>query len=642
MGTIEPGSMIGDRYELGRVLGTGGMAQVFLAYDRTLDREVAVKVLSERYASDPAFVERFRREASAAAGLNHPNIVSVFDRGETDGSYYIVMELLRGPDLKQVIRQRGPLAPVESIDYALQILAALGAAHRRDVIHRDVKPQNVMVADDGHLKVTDFGIARAGDESGMTEAGSVIGTAQYLSPEQARGEEVTTASDCYSLGIVLYEMLTGRVPFDADKPVAVAMKQINELPEPPRALRPEIPDSLNRIVLRALQKRPSARYRTSEEFTQALLQARHELTGEGSTQVMAAAPAGATRQMPTMPTVPVRRPPPPPPDPKRRGAKLPWIVGLIVVLAVGIGAAWFLLGGEDGPKQVRIADVSALSPADAEAQLTADGFEVVQREQASDTVASDAVIGTRPPAGNELAEGSRVVLLVSTGPETVPVPDVVSKTEDVAKADLAAAGFDPVVVEEESDTVEKGEVIRQEPAAQAQRRKGTKVIITVSLGQELVQVPSLRAKSLIEATALLEEAGLLVGVQTDKQSSRAPGTVLEQDPAPGEKVKKGTPVNLVLAAEPEDLVVPSVIGQSVEEAGRILKAAGFTFTTSSSDPPAGEPFGEVLGQAPLPNALAPRGSNVAVVFSSGVPTTTIPPAPEPGAPQPVPPGESDG
>ena len=230
--TFEPGELIGGRYELGRQLGAGGMARVYLGHDRLLDREVAVKVLAEPYASDPQFVERFRREASAAAGLNHPNIVAVYDRGEADGSYYIVMEYLSGPDLKQVIRRRAPLPPLQAIDFTQQILAALGAAHRRDIVHRDVKPQNVLVAEDGHLKVTDFGIARAGAQTDMTEAGSVIGTAQYLSPEQARGDEVTAASDCYAVGIVLYEMLTGRVPFDGDRPVAVAMKQISDEPTP--------------------------------------------------------------------------------------------------------------------------------------------------------------------------------------------------------------------------------------------------------------------------------------------------------------------------------------------------------------------------------------------------------------------------
>ena len=238
MGDFRPGEIVGGRYEIIELLGSGGMANVYRAHDPQLGRDVAVKILASRYTADPAFVERFRREASAAAQLNHPNIVQVFDRGEADGTYFIVMEYLVGPDLKSVIRTRGALPPLEAIDNTQQILAALAAAHRRDVIHRDIKPQNVMLASDGTLKVTDFGIARAGSGGDMTEAGSVIGTAQYLSPEQAHGGELTSASDCYSAGIVLYEMLTGRVPFDGERPVVVAMKQINEPPVPPGPTSP--------------------------------------------------------------------------------------------------------------------------------------------------------------------------------------------------------------------------------------------------------------------------------------------------------------------------------------------------------------------------------------------------------------------
>ena len=319
--TFEPGDLIGGRYELGRQLGAGGMARVYLGHDRLLDRQVAVKVLAEPYASDPQFVERFRREASAAAGLNHPNIVAVYDRGEADGSYYIVMEFLSGPDLKQVIRRRAPLPPLQAIDFAQQILAALGAAHRRDLVHRDVKPQNVLVAEDGHLKVTDFGIARAGAQADMTEAGSVIGTAQYLSPEQARGDEVTAASDCYAVGIVLYEMLTGRVPFDGDRAVAVAMKQISDEPTPPRMVEPSVPPELESVVMRALAKRPSERYRTAGEFSRALSEARTALDGSGSTtSVMpAAGPATAETRVMDPVTGPTRVAPPPPDEPPGGG-----------------------------------------------------------------------------------------------------------------------------------------------------------------------------------------------------------------------------------------------------------------------------------------------------------------------------------
>jgi len=299
VGDFRPGEIIGGRYEIIELLGSGGMANVYRAHDPHLGRDVAIKVLADRYTADPAFVERFRREASAAAQLNHPNIVQVFDRGETDGTYFIVMEYLTGPDLKSLIRTRGALPPLEAIDYAQQILAALAAAHRRDVIHRDIKPQNVMLASDGLLKVTDFGIARAGAESEMTEAGSVIGTAQYLSPEQAHGGELTSASDCYSAGIVLYEMLTGRVPFDGERPVVVAMKQINEPPVPPSTYEPDIPPALEAVVMTALAKRPSERYRSAEEFSAALSDVRRQLdpasTGQ-HTMILGAAAGEAAAQ----------------------------------------------------------------------------------------------------------------------------------------------------------------------------------------------------------------------------------------------------------------------------------------------------------------------------------------------------------
>ncbi len=380
--SFEPGELIGDRYELGRQLGSGGMARVYLGHDRLLDRQVAIKVLSEPYASDPQFVERFRREASHAAGLNHPNIVAVYDRGEVDGSYYIVMEYLAGPDLKQVIRSRAPLPALEAIDDAQQILAALGAAHRRDVIHRDVKPQNVLVAEDGHLKVTDFGIARAGAETDMTEAGSVIGTAQYLSPEQARGDEVTAASDCYAVGIVLYEMLTGRVPFDGGPPVAVAMKQISDEPVSPRIVEPSVPRELEAVVLRSLAKRPSERYRTAEEMSRALAEARAAIDGTGgTTRVMGAAAAGGTTGQMTAAT---RVAGPPPTEPPRRRRRVWAIVAAVLVLLVvaGVGAALLLSGG-DSP-QATVPDVAGQPEAQARATLTGAKFEVDVRTVTDD------------------------------------------------------------------------------------------------------------------------------------------------------------------------------------------------------------------------------------------------------------------
>src|SRR6476619_6118139 len=257
------------RYVIKRKLGSGGMADVYLAEDQELGRRVALKLLNDRHAADDQFVERFRREAQSAAGLNHPNIVSIFDRGRAEGTYYIAMEYLDGRTLKELLVKNGPTPVPIAIDYARQILGALAFAHRGGIVHRDIKPHNIVVRKDGRLKVTDFGIARSG-ASQMTEAGSIVGTAQYLSPEQARGAPVDARSDLYSLGIVLYEMLTGKVPFSGDSAIEIAMKHLNDAPKPPSKIRPEIPEELDQGVLRALAKNPEDRYQTAEEFSEDL------------------------------------------------------------------------------------------------------------------------------------------------------------------------------------------------------------------------------------------------------------------------------------------------------------------------------------------------------------------------------------
>src|SRR3954454_24361727 len=319
-------TLFDGRYRILRKLGSGGMANVYLAEDEELGRRVAIKILNDRYANDELFIERFRREAKSAAALSHPNIVSIYDRGQAEGTYYIAMEVIEGRSLKELILTRGPLPIGQAIAYTLEILDALRLAHRHGIIHRDVKPHNILIGGE-RLKVTDFGIARAG-ASQMTEAGSIMGTAQYLSPEQARGAPVTASSDLYSVAIVLYEMLTGKVPFSGDSAIEIAMKHLNELPKPPSKIRPEIPPELDHVVLRALAKAPEDRYQTAEEFAEDLhrveaglplapgtseaataLLAGAALMGDGSTEVLAGTAVTTPGVPPPPPTT--RRPPPP-------------------------------------------------------------------------------------------------------------------------------------------------------------------------------------------------------------------------------------------------------------------------------------------------------------------------------------------
>lgn len=617
--SFAPGDLVGGRYELGRQLGSGGMARVYLGHDRVLDRQVAVKVLSEPYASDPQFVERFRREASAAAGLSHPNIVAVYDRGEADGSYYIVMEYLPGPDLKQLIRRRAPLPPLEAIDYAQQILAALGAAHRRDLVHRDVKPQNVMVAEDGHLKVTDFGIARAGAEADMTEAGSVIGTAQYLSPEQARGDDVTPASDCYAVGIVLYEMLGGRVPFDGGPPVAVAMKQVTDPPEPLAEVEPSVPPELEAVVMRALAKRPSERYRTAQELSRALDEARSAIDGSGgTTRVMpvagAAGDTAGTRVMDPV-TGPTRVGPPPPDEPPRGRRRWPLVVGLLVLLAAVAAAAGVFLMGDDA-RTVVIPTVEGQTAAQARATLEDLGLVVDERTVASTDVDEGLAIGTTPPAGQEATEGDTVVLRVSGGPGEATVPDVVGETRDAATRQLRAADFDVQVRTEASDEVDQGLVISQDPAGDSRAEVGSTVTIAVSSGPEQVTVPDVQQQSLSTATDELAAAGLRVGGVTEEENGDFPeGTVIRQDPGPTAKVDKGSSVDLVVAAAVSRIAVPSVIGNTAADARAKLEDAGFTVT--SEEAPSSDPAGVVIDVTPSEGTMVERGSTVTITVSSG-------------------------
>jgi eukaryotic-like serine/threonine-protein kinase len=600
-------TIVDGRYRIVRRLGSGGMADVYEAEDTQLGRHVAIKLLHRRFAEDDEFVERFRREASAAAGLSHPNIVQVFDRGEWDSTYYIAMELLEGRNLKQVVREHGPLEPALAVDIVLQILKAARFAHRRGIVHRDIKPHNVIVDADGRAKVTDFGIARAG-ASDMTETGSIMGTAQYLSPEQAQGHPVDARSDLYSIGVVLYELLTGVPPFDADSAVTIALKQVAEDPVPPMQRSPAVTPALDAVVMRALRKEPAERFQDADEFIAALESA---MTGAYV----------------------------PPEDPvaeleeadRRNWGRIAVIALVVLALAALAFGAWALLT----PEQREVPNVVGKRSDTAAQILQNAGFEVDIVPIQSDTVAEGRVAGQRPEAGTEADEGSLVTITVSSGPGDAPVPLVQGLTADEAADALREAGFKSQVRREFSDTVRNGRVIETSPPEGTTARKGTTVTLIVSRGREKVAVPDVVGQPRDEAERALQDAGLQASVREEESEDADAGTVLRQDPVPGSQLAKGRTVALVVAEAPAEIPVPGVIDLTRQDARQALEDAGFEVQVERQPVVTPDEDDIVLDQDPSPDTPLPRGSTVTIVVGQFEPATEPTPTPTP-TPTPVP------
>jgi beta-lactam-binding protein with PASTA domain len=572
-----------------------------------LGRIVALKLLHRRFAEDPEFVERFRREASSAAGLQHPNIVQVFDRGEWDGTYYIAMEYLDGRNLKQIVRDHGALDPALAVDLVLQILKAARFAHRRGIVHRDIKPHNVIVDDEGRAKVTDFGIARAG-ASDMTETGSILGTAQYLSPEQAQGHPVDARSDLYSIGVVLYELLTGAPPFDAESPVTIALKQVTEEPVPPSQLNSTVSPALDRVVMRALRKNPDERYQDADAFIAALEAA---MSGaSAATGAVAEDPVAALEEQ----------------DRRnwRRIATIALIVLALAALAIG---AWLLLR----PEKQAVPDVVGERSATAAQIVQNRGFEVDIVPIQSDTVAEGRVAGQRPEPGTEADEGSTVTLNVSSGPGEAPVPLVQGLPADEAADKLREAGFPSEQRREYSDTVKSGRVIETSPEEGSTVRKGATVTLVVSRGKQQVTVPDVTGRTRADAEQLLRDAGLAPQVSAREDADVEPGIVLGQDPAAGTQLAKGKTVAIVVAKAPPEVNVPGVIDATEQDAVDDLKAAGFKVRKKDGDAATPDDDGRVLDQDPAPDTPRPKGSTVTITigkFEPDVvpePTTTASP-----------------
>jgi eukaryotic-like serine/threonine-protein kinase len=624
-----PQQVVDERYRLEHRIGSGGMADVWRAEDMQLGRKVALKLLHRRFAEDDEFVERFRREASAAAGLQHPNVVQVFDRGTWDGTYYIAMEFLAGRSLKQIIRDEGPLHPDRAIDIADGVLRAARFAHKRGIIHRDIKPHNVIVDPEGRVKVTDFGIARAG-ASDMTETGAIMGTAQYLSPEQAQGHPVSAASDLYSVGIVLYEMLTGRLPFDGESAVTIALKQVSEPPLPPRTLNPQVSPELEDVVLTALQKDPMGRFADADEFMEALervrgLPARPDLE-QRTGALTGVYPAMALDDPYPMPDRPFDPNAPLLVDEERRRTRF-WvtlIVAILALVALGVGAYLLLK-----PDKVTVASVVGLQDDAASARLNRDGFDVDLQRVRSATAPENTVTRQEPQAGTRLEKGETVTLFVSSGPGTAVIPNVEGRSRAAARKAIEARGFEVRIQEEFDDTVPRGRAIGTSPPADTQRDIGSTIDLIISRGREQVTVPDVTQLSRDEARSELEDLDLEVTVRERETTDEDPGEVLEQSPAAGTEVAEGTEVTITVAKEPAERPVPDVIGAEENEALDALTEAGFRPRVERVEVETPDEDGFVVDQTPDPDSNRKRGSRVTIFVGRFDPELDPEPTPTP-------------
>lgn len=646
---VDDGSRIlAGRYEVGELIGRGGMAEVHIGHDARLGRTVAIKILRSDLARDPSFQARFRREAQAAAGLNHPSIVAVYDTGEdvyteptgaTAHVPFIVMEYVEGHTVRDILRD-GQAVPIEeAIEITAGVLSALEYSHHAGIVHRDIKPANVMLTPTGAVKVMDFGIARAVADSAatMTQTQAVIGTAQYLSPEQARGETVDARSDLYSAGCLLFELLTGRPPFIGDSPVAVAYQHVREIAPAPSSVASDVPEVLDRITAKALAKERDARYSSAAEFRADLEAAARggavsapavapALLGAGAATQVLTPDAGATQVMPGdapawAPTGPGTSVLPAQngeePEEEKKSKRWLWItLSVVAVLAVA-GIVWLLT--QDREPDVRMVEVPAVAgqaEAAATSSLTTAGFEVVRQEEPSADVPQGSVTRTDPAGGEDAEEGSEVTLFVSTGPTAVTVPDVSGLTQDQARQQLTDAGLTVGSVREDDNPAQpEGRALGTEPGANQSVAEGSSVTLVISSG--LVQLPDLAGQTEAAAKQALNELKLSANTSTEESADVAAGSVIRQDRAPG-LVPQGTVVNLVIATAPTTVTIPNdIVGKTEADATAQLQGLGLTVDAVSSDDPSSQPAGTVISSDPRVGSKVAIGSTVTLTLSSG-------------------------
>ena len=651
--------VFGDRYQLVSHIARGGMAQVYLAQDLLLDRPVALKVLFPELSVDRAFVERFRREAKAAANLTHPNIVSIYDWGQGEHTYFIVMEYVDGQTLSSVLRQ-GPMDAARAAWIGADVAAALEFAHRRGVIHRDVKPGNVLIDNNGRVKVADFGIARANNADGdLTQTGSVMGTATYFSPEQAQGLPVDARSDVYSLGVVLYEMVAGKPPFAGDNPVSIAYKHVKEPVPSPRQINPEIPANFEAIVMKAMDKEPDNRYQSAEELRADLVRfgngqpvaaaadvtrvatavgAGAALGAVGAAAVLAGDPtrvqaaAGGTATLPATPggVGPDGYGPPGEPPEERRGRA--WMYsGLAALLVVLLAAGYF--GGKaagwwgGSTKSLTIpANLVNQSAAAAQNELKQMGFtNVSTKSEASSQVKEGNVISVTPPAGTTIKSDQAVALAVSSGPAPVPVPNVVGQPVAQATTTLEQAGFVANTTQQASTTVAQGVVISTNPPAGQSAGQGSAVQVVVSTGKPQVTIPPVVGEDPATAGQQLGALGLKVTTLNESSSTITQGNVTRTSPPAGTPVTVGSTVTVYVSTGPPTVAVPDVRHDTQAQAQTAISGAGLVANVIMQPVSNANQNGVVLSQSPAAGTQVQSGSTVNVVvgqFQNATTTTT--------------------
>src|SRR4051794_1126373 len=650
-----------DRYEIHSRIGRGGMADVFLARDRLLDRPVAVKVLFPEYAADPNFVERFRREATAASNLTHPNIVGVFDFGRQGGTYYMVMEYVNGRTVADILRSDGSLLPQRAADIAADVAAALGFAHRNGVVHRDVKPANILVAPTGTVKVADFGIALAlnsATEQDLTQAGAVMGTATYFSPEQAQGAPIDPRSDLYSLGIVMYEMVAGRPPFTGDNPVAIAYKQVHDQPRPLSAIKPDVPRAYEAIVMKLLTKTPQQRYASADDLRADLRRFREgqpvaalagapglaptivgQRVGPSGAPTVVAPAVGATQQMrPADATrvAPVTTPPGAggtgpyqsyDDSPRRTG----WYIagGLLALAVIILGAILLVRAAQDdsGPGKVTMVDVRNQPLTQAQQEVTNLGLKATPVPQENDNVPVNQVFDQSPAPNQQVLKGSEVRLIYNAGRAKVTVPNLVGQTIAQATQTLTALGLpNPQTTQQNSDSQPAGTVLAQDPAP-GDVDAGTVVKLTVSGGAAKVDVPNVIGLDQATAANQLGAKGFAVATTQEANQSVEAGKVIRTDPVPGAPLDKGQTVTIVVSTGKPQVDVPDVTTKTESDARNALQAAGFLQNVSYVDVPFGSnQDGKVITQNPPAGTKLAQGSTVSLTVGRALPppSTTTP------------------